>query len=78
MTPELNFELYGVWKSHQSTSFGEIYHHKPDCIVLIRNTGEVIEYRPSKQKLLMKPGAVPLTDQVILLTRPSAPDEIPF
>lgn len=75
---EFDFELYGVWTAHQSLDGCEVYHHKPDCIVLISNTAEIIEYRPSKQRMLMLPDSVPQTQRIILLTPSSGPDHIPF
>lgn len=75
MTHKFDFELYGVWTSHQKHPNCEVYHHKPDCIVMIHNTAEVIEYRPSQQLMLMKPDAVPLTQHIIQLTSGTDPYE---
>ena len=72
------FELYGVWTSHQKLQGYEVYDHKPDCIVLISNTSEIVEYRPSKQRMFMLPDAVPHTEQIIMLMPNPKPKDIPF
>ena len=46
--------------------------HKPDCIVPISNTSEIVEYRPSKQRMFMLPDAVPHTEQIICHAKPKA------